>query len=59
MGTWEKNDEEFVASIIDMLENENRNHTISYNGFEKVSKFFSKDSFMNIVISVFNKLSNK
>lgn len=54
-----KNDEEFVASIIDMLENENRNHTISYNGFEKVSKFFSKDSFMNIVISVFNKLSNK
>lgn len=48
-----KNDEDFAASIIDMFENENRNHTISNNGFEKVSKYFSKEGFMNIVASAF------
>lgn len=53
-----KNDDDFAASIIDMLENEQRNHEISANGFEKVSKFFSKDRFLNIVASSFNKLSD-
>lgn len=53
-----KNDDDFAASIIDMLENEQRNHEISANGFEKVSNFFSKDGFIDIVTSSFNKLTD-
>ena len=50
-----KNDDEFANSIIDMLEDELKNHTMSSNGFERVSKFFSQESFFNIVSSAFNK----
>lgn len=53
-----KNDDEFANSIIDVLENEQKNHTIGNNGYQKVSKYFSKDRFFNIVASSFNKTSN-
>jgi glycosyltransferase involved in cell wall biosynthesis len=46
-----KNDEEFATSIIDMLENNDNNHTICKKGFEKVSKYFSKEGFYKIVES--------
>ena len=54
-----KDDESFAASIVEMLENEHRNYTISNNGFEKASKYFSKDSFLNIIASSFRKLYDK
>lgn len=46
-----KDDDDFATSIIDMLENKDKNHTISQNGFEKVSKHFSKEGFYKIVES--------
>lgn len=46
-----KDDDDFATSIIDMLENKDKNHTISKNGFEKVSKHFSKEGFYKIVES--------
>lgn len=51
-----KNDDDFATSIIEMLEDEQKNHTMSNRGFEKVLKFFSQDSFFYIVSSAFNKL---
>ena len=46
-----KDDDSFATSIIDMLENEDKNHTITKNGFKKVSQYFSKEGFYKIVES--------
>jgi len=53
-----KDDDNFATSIIDMLENKDKNHTISKNGFEKVSKYFSKEGFYKIVESCLKNDSN-
>lgn len=45
------NDEEFAASIIDMLENKDKNRSISKNGYDKVKKYFSQEGFYKIVES--------